>query len=86
MEYGFIRMIRAFLGVFLSAVISLFGTSFSFGGNSITVDPAVFEGGGDCYCVIWETSTSSPIVVKAPMFSGFVRLMPHAVLFPLSDA
>ena len=56
MEYGIIRMIRAFLGVFLSAVISLFGTSFSFGGNSITVDPAVFEGGGDCYCVIWETS------------------------------
>ncbi len=64
MEYGMFRILRAFLGVFLSSVISLFSTSISLGNDRITVNPAVFEGDESCYCIMWETSKKG---------SGYVR-------------
>lgn len=47
---------KALLSVVMAAVAALFGSWFPFGGNKLRVGPAVFEYGGDSYCVMWETT------------------------------
>ncbi len=56
MKISLFSLLRGLLGGFLAAVFTMFAVSISFGNDKITVSPAVFEYGGDDYCVIWETS------------------------------
>lgn len=64
MKISSFAVLRVFLGIFLATVITMFAVSFSFGGDKISVSPAVFEYGGDDYCVIWETSKKGAGYVK----------------------
>ena len=64
MKISLFSLLRGCLGVFLATVVAMFAVSVSFGNDKITVPPAVFEYGGDDYCVIWETSKKGSGYVK----------------------
>ncbi len=47
---------KTIISIVLAAVSVLFRSSLPFGENRIIVGPAVFEYGGDGYCIMWETT------------------------------
>ena len=47
---------KALISIVTAAVMALFGSAFPLGENEIRVGPAVFEYGGDSYCIMWETT------------------------------
>ncbi len=56
--------LKSLFSLVMATVIALFNTSFPFGGNGILAGPAVFECGGDSYCIIWETVKKGTGYVK----------------------
>jgi hypothetical protein len=64
MKFSLFTLLRGFLGGLLAAAVTMFAVSVSFGNDKITVPPAVFEYGGDDYCVIWETSKKGSGYIK----------------------
>ncbi len=59
-----LQLLNKMISIVLSAVITMFHFSFSFGNNEIYNYPAVFEYGGDSYCVMWETAKKGTGYVK----------------------
>ena len=48
--------LKRLFSVVAAAISLLFSTALPFSGNEITINPSVFEYGGDCYCVMWTTA------------------------------
>ena len=69
------KAIQTMVSLVMTAAMSLFNTSVSYGGDHvITVPPAVFEYGADTYCVMWETSKKGSGYVKYT-YNGEERIL-----------